>query len=136
MRDIKQIIVHCASTKPSMDIGAKEIREWHTKERGWSDIGYHWVIKRDGAIESGRDEKVAGAHARSHNGDSIGVCLAGGMTEDGRLAANFTFAQYSSLVYLVNELKDKYPDIDVKGHRDLAGVKKECPCFDVKTLLT
>ena len=41
-----------------MDIGAEKIKEWHTKGNGWSDIGYHWVIRRDGTLDKGRDEVV------------------------------------------------------------------------------
>ena len=54
-RDINTVVVHCAATKPSMDIGAKEIRRWHVDGNGWADIGYHYVIRRSGCIDSGRD---------------------------------------------------------------------------------
>ena len=49
------IVVHCSATKPSMDIGVKEIRDWHVNGNGWSDIGYAYVIRRNGALELGRD---------------------------------------------------------------------------------
>ena len=85
MRQIDHIIVHCSYTPPSMDIGAETIREWHTlpkpKGRGWSDIGYHWVIRRNGTVEAGRSEERAGAHAKGYNQDSIGICLIGGKSE-------------------------------------------------------
>lgn len=132
MRDINQIIVHCAATKPSMDIDSAKIREWHTQERGWSDIGYHWVIKRDGAIECGRPEERSGAHARGYNSESIGICLIGGLDEDGKPDANFTFGQYKSLEFLVEDIKDRHPDSEVIGHRDIS--EKDCPCFDVKAM--
>lgn len=45
------IVVHCAATKPSMDIGADTIRDWHVNGNGWRDIGYHLVIKRNGDVE-------------------------------------------------------------------------------------
>ena len=48
------VVIHCADTPEDMDIGAEKIREWHTKERGWDDIGYHWVIRRDGTLDPGR----------------------------------------------------------------------------------
>ena len=83
MRDINQIIVHCSATPPSMIVGADDIRKWH-KARGWSDIGYHYVIKRNGVTEKGRDITRVGAHAKGHNEDSLGVVLIGGIDEDGK----------------------------------------------------
>jgi len=132
MRKIKQLIVHCSATRPNMDIGVDQIRTWHVEERGWSDVGYHYVIKRNGSIEKGRDEEVAGAHAKGFNQTSIGICLIGGLDRDGKPSANYTFAQYCSLHFILDELKDAFPDAVIMGHRDLAGVYKDCPCFDVK----
>lgn len=119
-----------------MDIGAEEITEWHM-ERGWSGIGYNFVIKRDGTLESGRDLdgdgnviEETGAHARGFNKDSIGVCLAGGRGDDGKPAANFTHNQLTTLRTLINVIR-AYNEVEVMGHRDLPGVTKTCPCFDV-----
>ena len=67
------VVIHCADTPEDMDIGAEKIREWHTKERGWDDIGYHWVIRRDGTLDPGRPLEMQGAHAVAVNGSS--VCL-------------------------------------------------------------
>jgi N-acetyl-anhydromuramyl-L-alanine amidase AmpD len=134
MREIKRLIIHCAATKPDMDIGVEEIREWH-KERGWKDIGYHFVIRRTGEIEKGRPVSQVGAHAKGHNLDSIGICLVGGIDEDGDADANFTFEQYVALEQFVDEAEDYYGDLDVLGHRDLPGVAKACPCFDVTSFL-
>lgn len=131
--DVELIVVHCSATKPSMDVGAAEIRRWH-RERGWLDIGYHFVIKRDGSIEEGRKLDVAGAHARNWNHCSLGICLVGGLSEaTGKPMDNFTDAQMNTLQLLVRGLKNDMPRADVIGHRDLPGVKKACPCFDVKT---
>lgn len=136
MRPINKIIVHCAATKPSMDIGVEEIREWH-RERGWGDVGYHYVIRRDGTIEKGRPVEVAGAHARGHNTDSIGICLVGGINEKGDPDANFTYYQYLSLYDLLDEMEEYYGEkVEVLGHRDLPGVSKACPCFDVRSFFS
>ncbi len=135
MRHIDKIVVHCAATRPSMDIGVEEIRQWHTEGNGWSDIGYHYVIRRNGLVEDGRDESSAGAHAKGHNASSLGICLVGGMSEDmARSDANFTLAQYISLAQLVHQLKERYDITSVKGHRDLS--TKACPSFDVAALLS
>ena len=103
MRDIKKIIIHCSATSAEMDIGAKEIAQWH-KDRGWSDIGYHFVIRRDGTIEHGRPVERPGAHARHHNNDSIGICLVGGINESGEPDSNFTFDQIVSLKQAIDNL--------------------------------
>ena len=135
---INKIFVHCSATKPTMDIGVEQIRKWHTdpkpKGRGWSDIGYHYVIRRNGIIEDGRPATTTGAHAYGYNVGSIGICMVGGLDFRGKPDANFTFAQYSSLVILIEQLKAKYGmDIEIFGHRDVAS--KECPCFDIHNLL-
>lgn len=128
MRPINTLIVHCADTPPNMDCGAKEIDSWH-KERGWTGIGYHYVIRRDGSIEYGREVSVPGAHVRGHNTDSIGVCLIGG-----KGGFNFTPLQMSALSTLMVTLKNVYPDAQVKGHRDL-DPGKDCPTFDAAAVI-
>lgn len=125
MRGINKIVIHCADTPSNMDIGAAEIRIWHVNDNGWSDIGYHWVIRRNGQVEEGRPEDQAGAHVRGHNSDSIGVCLVGG-----KGGFNFTRVQMAALEAKVIDLKAKYPDAEVLGHCDLDG-SKTCPNFDV-----
>lgn len=135
MRKIEEIIVHCSATPPSMRIGAEEIRQWHL-ERNWNDIGYHFVIRRDGSLENGRPIEETGAHAKGHNTGSVGVCLVGGVDENGKPDANFTLSQYIRLVEVINFLKAEYPDITkVSGHRDYSPLKA-CPCFDIKSLLS
>mgnify|MGYP003312015949 FL=1 len=128
-KETNKIIIHCAATKPSMDIGIEEITKWHI-QRGFSGCGYHYVIKRDGAIETGRAEEDIGAHAYGHNSDSMGIALVGGLSEDGKSEANYTDEQWSMLRELVEELIEKYPDVEIIGHNDVS--KKDCPCFNVK----
>ena len=131
MRDIKKIIIHCAATRPSMDVGAKEIRQWHVKGNGWGDIGYHGVIRRDGTLESGRSMDKPGAHTSGNNKDSIGICLVGGVAEDGKTPeSNFTPAQWKTLERTVRDLLQKFPKATVHGHNEFA--KKACPSFDVR----
>ena len=135
MRTINKIVVHCAATKPSMNIGVQAIRKWHTDPKpagnGWRDIGYHYVIKRDGTIQLGRDLETPGAHARGYNADSVGICLVGGMDKDGKAAVNYTDKQMTSLAVLVGGLESRYPNAFVCGHNDLTK-SKTCPNYDVK----
>jgi N-acetylmuramoyl-L-alanine amidase len=125
------IAVHCSATPPTMDIGAAEIRRWH-KAKGWMDIGYHFVIRRDGALEIGRDEAVHGAHVEGFNHNSVGICLIGGTDSAEKPEANFTAHQMAALFHLVARLQVKYPTAVLQGHRDFPNVKKDCPSFDVK----
>lgn len=146
-RKIDLIVIHCSATRPSLDVRAVDIDRWH-RARGWSGIGYHYLIRRAGSVEQGRPEAVVGAHAQGHNRTSIGVCLAGGVAEDGRTAeANYTQGQWATLRHLLVDLRGRYPHAVICGHRDLSpdldgdGViergewVKECPSFDVHAWL-
>ena len=142
MRKIEKIVIHCSDSEFG---NASLIREWHTKERGWQDIGYHYVItngvleycrpyiaERDGAVEEGRPIETTGAHVKGHNKTSIGICLIGKM--------HFTGKQlYDSLPTLLCLLIPRYKLTidDVYGHTELDS-KKTCPNFavgDIRTLL-
>jgi len=137
------IVIHCSATKPTQDVDAAAIDEWH-RARGWAGIGYHLVIKRDGTVEPGRPLDSAGAHVRGYNSRSIGVCMVGGIDPDGSSADNFTDWQWVSADAVVDFLRRMYPDAVIVGHRDLSpdanadGIidqndwLKDCPCFDVK----
>ena len=145
-QETKYIVVHCAATKPSLDIGASEIREWHLA-KGWADIGYHYVIRRDGAIELGRNPAFVGAHVAGYNGSSVGVCLVGGLTETGAPFLNrpdlYEPQQLDSLRYLLEVLHRMYLTAQIVGHRDLSPDQnkdgkiepweylKSCPGFNV-----
>jgi N-acetyl-anhydromuramyl-L-alanine amidase AmpD len=122
-----------------MDIGAEEIRKWHTDPKphgnGWSDIGYNFIIRRDGTIEAGRDKdndgdvmEEVGAHAKGFNHNSVGICLVGGKPR-----FNFTPEQLKSLDFLMNAIEADYCDIQWVGHYEL-NAGKNCPMFDVKAL--
>jgi N-acetyl-anhydromuramyl-L-alanine amidase AmpD len=112
-----------------MDIGAKEISEWH-KARGFNEIGYHFVIRRDGSRETGRNINAIGAHVVGYNHKSVGVCLVGGMDRKGKPENNFTKEQWATLLITLRELHEEFPRAVIVGHRDLdAG--KACPSFSV-----
>ncbi len=132
MRRIDKIIIHCSATKPKQDIGVNEIRRWH-KDRGWSDIGYHYVIRKDGTTEDGRPNQRSGAHAKGHNKHSIGICLVGGLDADGNPSPKYSKEQRRALRKLVDFLQQTYcvPSSGVLGHRQLPNVAKSCPCFNV-----
>jgi len=134
MRNIAKLIIHCSYTPASMDIGAAEIRTWHTRDNGWSDIGYHYVIRRNGSLEYGREERIPGAHAKGHNHDSIGICLIGGKgTPPGPTNVNnFTPDQWETLADLIQGLRSRYPETEILGHNEVDKRGKTCPNFNVK----
>lgn len=127
------IVVHCSATTEKQDIGAADIDKWH-RQRGWLCIGYHYVIRRDGTIEIGRDENAVGAHVSGHNWESIGICMVGGVDADDitKAEANYTEDQWAELEKLLRALHREYPSTTIQGHRDFPGVNKACPSFDVK----
>ena len=127
-KETNAIFVHCSATKPSMDIGVREIRQWH-KEKGWLDIGYHFVIRRDGTVEAGREQSAVGSHVQGHNSDSVGVCLVGGIDAKGNFEANFTPEQMRALKGLLHELRGTYPKAVIRAHHDVA--PKACPSFNL-----
>lgn len=145
----KMITVHCSATQATSDIGAAEIRKWH-KDKGWSDIGYHAVIRRNGTVEAGRPEWKVGAHVAGHNTDNLGVCLVGGINAQGKAENNFTPEQMAALSQVIQGWMKKYgiQASKIKGHRDWSPDKngdgkitpnefmKDCPCFDVRSWMT
>ena len=127
-RRITEIIVHCSATPEGKDYTVNDIRRWH-KQQGWSDIGYHYVIYRNGHIEPGRDIDISGAHCEGHNSNSIGVCYIGGVARNGKTAKDTrTLAQKAALLSLLKDLRELYPGAKIYGHRDFA--HKDCPSFD------
>lgn len=138
-RKVDQIILHCTATPEGEDFTVEQIRQMHLA-RGFSDVGYHFIIGRDGKIHAGRPEAIAGAHCTGHNTRSIGVSLVGGCPE--RIVPDWnkkskdtrTLAQRSALEKLVKELLKRYPGSTVHGHNEFAN--KACPSFNVKTWLT
>lgn len=131
MRKINKIIIHCAATPEDKNFTVEDINRWH-KERGFIKIGYHYVIYIDGSIHQGRELEEVGAHCTGYNRDSIGICYIGGVDKDGKTPKDTrTNAQKESLLKLIKELKIKFPQAEIYGHRDFS--KKDCPSFDAKT---
>lgn len=131
LTSVDYLVVHCSATNTKQDIGKEDIDKWHRK-RKMLGIGYHYVIRRDGVLEEGREHTLMGAHVRGHNENSIGICLVGGVDEKGKPEQNYEAAQYETLKSLLKYLKFQHPDAIIQGHRDFPGVAKACPCFDVK----
>lgn len=127
MRTINLIVVHCTATFPDQRVTVEDITRWH-KQRGFKTIGYHFVIAQDGTVHEGRPIEDIGAHCKDHNAHSLGVCYVGGLAADGKPADTRTPEQRESMLQLLTELKERFPDAAIHGHRDFAN--KACPCFD------
>jgi N-acetylmuramoyl-L-alanine amidase len=129
-KSTESIVIHCSATKSSMDIGLTEIRKWHVQDNGWRDVGYHYIVRRNGEVELGRRHDDTGAHASGYNHKTIGVCLVGGMADDNSAENNFTDKQWTSIIDLIKQIKINYPDVNVIGHNEISS--KECPSFNVQ----
>jgi N-acetylmuramoyl-L-alanine amidase len=141
MRKIDEIIIHCTATRPDWWAGksaaakVKEITRWHL-DRGWSDIGYHYLIDRDGTVIAGRPLDRTGAHVKGHNTGTVGISLFGGFggSAGDSFADNFTEDQERALLDLIAKLKSDHPSITkISGHNQYAA--KACPCFSVPAWL-
>ena len=132
MRQINKIIIHCADTPEGKVFDSTDIKKWHL-ERGFSDIGYHYVILLDGTIETGREIKRSGAHTKGHNLNSIGICYIGGKNKEFTESKDTrTCEQKDSFDYLLNTLIRIYPDCEILGHYQATETSKKCPSFDAK----
>lgn len=136
---MRYITLHTSATQPSQDIGVKEIRDWHVNGNGWSDIGYHEVLRRDGTWEEGRDHGRTGAHVGGHNTGNYGICMVGGIREGGSpnnhrdFEDNYTDAQWASLYQRMKQLHEMWPNAIIMGHNGFPGHESRgCPCFDWK----
>ena len=164
---IDAIVIHCSATPEGKPVTLEDIDRMH-RAKGWKMVGYNYVIELDGKIRTGRPLTMTGAHAnteglsgKSYNLHSIGICYIGGveatLNKKGEIVEKLnsrgkpiakdtrTPAQKKSMVKLVYELVDRYPNIkEVIGHRDTSPDKngdgfinryewiKECPCFEVR----
>lgn len=134
MRHINRIILHCTATREGKDYSVDTIRKWHT-DKGWSDIGYHFVVYRDGTIHEGRPVERMGAHVRGYNANSIGIAYVGGVEAE-RVNGKWipkdtrTECQKESLDLFITRLLKEYPDASLHGHNEFS--QKACPSFDVQ----
>ena len=129
MRELTEIIVHCTATPEGREVTKDDLHRWHVKDRGWSDIGYHFLIQLDGTVVPCRPMERDGAHVKNRNKGTVGVSYAGGVDSAGKAKDTRTAAQKAALTKLLIELLEEYPSIKhISGHRDYAA--KACPSFD------
>jgi len=139
-RDITEVVVHWSGHFINQDIGAEEIHSQH-KTDGFSGIGYHYIIRKDGTIERGRPINKRGAHAKAngHNKYSIGIAFVGGYTVNsnsglanppyGRESLNDE--QMKALKMFFNAFYKVWPGGQAWGHNDTDPQNKSDPGFPI-----
>ena len=132
-RDVNEIIVHITASNDNATV--EDIRAGHIA-RGFSDIGYHWIVDRQGVVHKGRDESIIGSHTAGLNADTIGIAyIARGKDSDqnGEYGKYMTESQRIALEKKIAELLVKYglKVKDVSGHNQY-NLGKACPCFKVQ----
>ena len=130
MRKIDLIVIHCSATRSDRRFSVEDLIACHNARFGFT--GYHYYITRDGQLYQTRHENLPGAHARHYNQHSIGICYEGGLDKNGHPKDTRTPEQKAALHALLKSLREDYPEAVILGHRDLPGVRKDCPCFDAK----
>jgi N-acetylmuramoyl-L-alanine amidase len=132
-REIKYIVVHCTATQPNATIEA--IKNYWRNNLGWKNNGYHYIIKRNGTIEKITPENQIANGVAGHNQNSIHLSYIGGVDANDKPLDNRTDAQKQAMFNLIMNLHARYPNAEIKGHRDFPKVQKACPSFDVKKWL-
>ena len=135
--NVTWVVLHCSASHYG-DLAT--VDQWH-RDRGWSGVGYHWIITNsypteehyrlkqpnisyDGLVHKGRDERFAGAHVLGHNQETIGVCIIGAGGE-------FSSRQLVSAAKLCNNILARFPSCrGVKGHYEFTD-EKTCPELDM-----
>lgn len=120
MRDIERIVIH--HTAGGREETLESIRHRHVDELGWSDIGYHYLIEKDGVKRYGRPEWRIGAHVRGKNRTSIGVAVMGYYEEE---EFGVFSPQSAGLIFVLTDLVRRHPEAKVVTHRELANTL--CP---------
>lgn len=128
LRPVHSVFLHCsASDRPEHD-DVEVIRQWHIKERGWDDIGYHFFITKGGVVQPGRDLEKVPAAQQGHNVGTIAICC------HGLEKRRFTDQQMAALYNLCVDINEVYDGkVTFHGHCEVA--PKACPVFDYKTVL-
>lgn len=133
-RHIQHIVIHCTATPPEASIAS--IKRYWKEVRGWHDTpGYHYIIEKDGEVTQLLDDSKNSNGVYAHNSTCINVAYIGGVDKTGKPKDTRTRAQENAMFDLIVKLTERYPEAQVCGHRDFAGVKKACPSFDVKEWL-
>lgn len=126
-RPVSRVFLHCSASDVPAHDNVATMRAWHLAN-GWSDVGYHFFIRKDGTLEAGRSLELTPAAQSGHNTGTIAICC------HGLDAAKFTAAQFATLQALCREIDAAYDGaVTFHGHREVAN--KLCPVFDYRAVL-
>lgn len=143
MRKITHIALHCTATQQKTT-GIAGLKA-HWDALGWKKPGYHYVVMPSGRVEQLLDESQISNGVKGYNASLINVAYVGGIDSDGKAVDNRTEAQKAALYFLLEQLKSRYPQAIIQGHRDFSPDRnqdgeitsdeyiKQCPCFDART---
>jgi N-acetylmuramoyl-L-alanine amidase len=123
--------VHCTATAQTATV--ENIQKYWREHLGWQMPGYHFIIKQDGAIAHLLDIEKVSNGVKGYNHEAINISYLGGLDTRNQPKDTRTDAQKAALLKLLKELKIKFPEAIIQGHRDFPNVKKACPNFDAKT---
>ena len=130
MRKIEYIVIHCTAT--SQDATVAAIQNYWQQVLGWKTPGYHYLIDKSGnSTQLLGIDKVANG-VKNYNAHSIHISYIGGINAAGKSIDNRTISQKETILFLLRQLKRKFPQAIIQGHRDFPNVKKDCPCFNAK----
>lgn len=145
MGTLKRLVIHCTATPEGREVTSEEIRHWHTDPvckggRGWKQVGYTDMFHLDGTVErlvdNNEDSQVDSWEvtngATGYNSTSRHIVYVGGCDKNLKAKDTRTDAQKKSMAQYVREFHRIFPSVEICGHRDLPGVNKSCPSFDVK----
>lgn len=129
MNGISRITVHHEGLKAVDFADARttayhleQIRQIHTRDRHWADIGYHLIVDRGGRIWEGRPLCYQGAHVRDENEHNLGVMCLGNFDEQAPSSA-----QLAALQRVLADFRRRYriPASRVFTHQEIHPTK--CP---------
>lgn len=143
-RKIERLVIHCTATAEGQEVTAADIRRWHCSAppagRGWKQVGYTDMVHLDGRVErlAGNNEdgwvdawEVTNG-AKGYNTTSRHIVYVGGCARDGKTPKDTrTGEQKAALLKYVKDFHRRFPEAEICGHRDLPGVAKACPSYDV-----
>lgn len=125
MRNIKYIVLHCTATPKNTTI--QSIKNYWKNVLKWKSVGYHYIIESNGNVVQLADESQVTNGVAGFNSVSVHITYIGGQKTDDR-----TPDQKYAMEVLVHDLKKRYPNAIVQGHRDFPKVAKACPQFNAK----
>lgn len=127
----RRIIIHCSHTGPDVPRLTEYLRA-KGRSLGLLEVGYHFIIDRDGWLDQTRDMEVMGSHAPGNNHDSVGVCLA--LRGHGEYPSD---AQRRTLRFLIHAVREDHPGVTLWGHDEIMRFKPghdPCPGFPMDKL--